>query len=300
MPVRSSRISLSCSRRASVSSLAPVYVRTVAYMRTSLRPRDWRLSLLAPPAGRHLGVLRVVAGAEGEVLAAFGAGLHVSHRVLAEADRVPLLQLDDLVVDLHARRAAEADVDLLLVGVLVPARDPEARLEREQAEPERLPLDRAPGESRLHLGGHVELRRRVLDFAEVGLRVGHQLEAATAPNPTNIPPETIRTVFRRRRMKPPIVPPASAYAPSDRRPSATQTSPSTPICAHTVPPRSTNCGRNARKNSAVFGLRTLTTTPCPNTRLPERGARAGTGMPRACPFPGTGASSCSSHFLIPR
>src|SRR5437773_6169386 len=33
-----------------------------------------------------------------------------------------------------------------------------------------------------------------------------------------------------------------------------------------------NCGRNARKNSAVFGLSTLTTAPCQNSR---RGA-AGT------------------------
>src|SRR5581483_7119729 len=219
MAVRSSRTSLSCSRSASVSSLAPVYVRTVAYMRTSFGTPGVRASLLAPPAGRHLGVLRVVAGAEGEVLAALGAGLHVPHGFLAEADRVPLLQLDDLVVDLHAGRAADDDVDLLLVGVLVAERDPEARLEREQAEPERLALDCVPGEPRLHLGRHVELRRRVLYFAEVGLRVAHQLEAATAPNPMNIPPDAIRTVLRRRRMNPPIVPLASAYAPSDRTPS---------------------------------------------------------------------------------
>ena len=28
-----------------------------------------------------------------------------------------------------------------------------------------------------------------------------------------------------------------------------------------------NCGRNDRKNSATFGLSTLTTTPCVNERL---------------------------------
>ena len=49
-----------------------------------------RASLLAPPAGRHLGLRRIVAGAEREVLAALGPRFHVPHRVLAEADRVPL------------------------------------------------------------------------------------------------------------------------------------------------------------------------------------------------------------------
>src|SRR6476469_2375760 len=259
----------------------------VAYMRASLRFEA--ASLLAPPAGCHLDFLRVVAGAEREVLAAFRARFHVPHRVLAKADRVPLLELDDLVVDLRARRALDHDVDLFLGRVLVAERNQEARGEREERESERLALDRAAREAGLHLGRHVELRRRILDIPEICPGVAHQLSAATAPRPMNIPPEAIRTILRRRRMKPPIVPPAIAYAPSERKPSATKTRPSTAIWVHTVRSRSTNCGRKARKKSAVFGFRTLTITPCVNTRAPLRGGRAGR----------SGSSSFSSHFLIP-
>ena len=59
--------------------------------------------LVAPPAGHHLGVGRVVSGAEGQVLDAGGACLNVSHRILVEPDRVPFAKFHDLVVDLDPR-----------------------------------------------------------------------------------------------------------------------------------------------------------------------------------------------------
>ena len=53
-------------------------------------------------------------------------------------------------------------------------------------------------------------------------------------------------------------------------------SPSTRICSQAGRASgSTNCGRKARKNSAVFGLRTLTTTPSAKSRRRRRGGRCG-------------------------
>src|SRR3954447_5958259 len=127
--------------------------------------------LVAPPAGSHLGLGRIVARAEGQILDAVGTGLDVPHRVLVEPDRVPLAELDDLVSDLHPRGTSDDDVHLLLGLVLVAERDPKCRRQREQAQPERLAADRSPREPRLHLLGHAELRRLVLDLPEVLLRI---------------------------------------------------------------------------------------------------------------------------------
>ena len=55
-------------------------------------------------------------------------------------------------------------------------------------------------------------------------------------------------------------------------PSSTKSRPSPRICAPGRPrERSTNCGRNARKNSAVLGFRMLTTTPSRKARRSRRG-----------------------------
>src|SRR5437870_5512756 len=67
----------------------------------------WVARLVAPPVVDHLGVARVVSGAEREVLDAVGASLDLAHRVLGEPDRVPFAELDDLVLDLDPRRAAK-------------------------------------------------------------------------------------------------------------------------------------------------------------------------------------------------
>ena len=60
---------------------------------------------------------------------------------------------------------------------------------------------------------------------------------------------------------------ASAQQLSLQRPSAVNSVPRNRNCKATRPRAwSTNCGRKARKNSAVLGFRMLTTTPCPKTR----------------------------------
>ena len=66
-----------------------------------------------------------------------------THRMVfvAETDRVPLGDVDDVVLDLDPPGATDDDVDLFLLRVLVAERDPEVRREREEAEAERLSAD---------------------------------------------------------------------------------------------------------------------------------------------------------------
>jgi len=79
-------------------------------------------------------------------------------------------------------------------------------------------------------------------------------------------------------------------APDDVVAPAALPVPGTTVLSQTQPRAgSTNCGRNARKNSAVFGLNTPTTTPCDHTRRND--SRANTASPAACAHP--------TSFLIP-
>src|SRR5262245_65752487 len=76
--------------------------------------------LLSPPALLQLGIAETGGrSAEGEDLGALGAGLEVPHRVLGDADGVPLTQLDNVVVELQPAAAADDHVELLLRPVLV-------------------------------------------------------------------------------------------------------------------------------------------------------------------------------------
>jgi hypothetical protein len=103
-----------------------------------MSPYESGCSGVRPPVLNHLDLRGVFTGAEGEIVDATRAGLHVPHRVLIEPDRVPFLESDDLVFDLDAGRSAHNDVDLLLPDVLVPERNSEAWREREEAQAERL------------------------------------------------------------------------------------------------------------------------------------------------------------------
>src|SRR5262249_10325627 len=94
-----------------------------------------------------------------------------SHRVLVDANGVPLAELDHLVLDLDPRGSAHDDVDLLLVLVLVAERDPEAWIELHQAQTESLAVERGAREAGLKCVRHVEPRRGVLDVPQVLLRV---------------------------------------------------------------------------------------------------------------------------------
>src|SRR5215218_3171694 len=82
-------------------------------------------SLVRPPVAPALDVLAWVLaeiwGADDEDLQALRAGLIPPPGAGGDADRVPLRELDDLVVQLHPAAAAQDEVDLLLlpVGVAV-------------------------------------------------------------------------------------------------------------------------------------------------------------------------------------
>jgi len=80
---------------------------------------------------------------------------------------------------IDARRALDDDVDLFLLLVAVPERDPEVGREREQRQALVVELEGLAGEARLESFGHAELLRGVLDAAEVELRVvGHGLRVS--------------------------------------------------------------------------------------------------------------------------
>src|SRR5581483_6648778 len=93
--------------------------------------------------------------------------LELPRRRRGDPDHVPLLQLDDVVVDLHASAAGDDDVRLLLLLVPVAEALPEVRRELLVAEPELAELERLASEAGLH-PLDPELRRRVVD---VGLQV---------------------------------------------------------------------------------------------------------------------------------
>src|SRR5205085_7925966 len=105
-------------------------------------------------------------------------------RVLVESHRVPLLDVDDLVLDLDPPGAPDDHVHLFLGDVLVPEGDAESRLETEEGEAQRLAADRGAREPGLHLGRHLELRRRVLDAAQVRLRVTAHRAPSWSSSPT--------------------------------------------------------------------------------------------------------------------
>ena len=79
----------------------------------------------------------------------------------------------------------------------------------------------------------------------------------SSPRRTAAPAETSRL----RRSIPPAVPATSAQTMSLVSAISTNVSPRTASWLRVEPSGSTNCGRKARKNSAVFGFSTLTTTP---------------------------------------
>src|SRR3954454_7189356 len=84
------------------------------------------LVLVRPPVAPALDVLTPTlaeAGrADDEDLQALRAGLVAAPRTGRDAHRVPLLEVDDLVVDLHPSATAHDHVHLLLLGVRVAVR----------------------------------------------------------------------------------------------------------------------------------------------------------------------------------
>src|SRR5918995_1481133 len=95
--------------------------------RTSTRPADPHLTeLVSPPVALALDVfarsLAEIGRADDEDLEALRSCLVASPRTGRDAHHVPLLELDDLVVELHAPVPAHDDVYLLLLLVRVAVR----------------------------------------------------------------------------------------------------------------------------------------------------------------------------------
>src|SRR6266487_75615 len=84
------------------------------------------LALVSPPVALSLDVftrsLAEIGGANDDELEALGPGLVASPRTGRDAHRVPLLELDDLVVELHPPAPAQDHVHLLLLLVRVAVR----------------------------------------------------------------------------------------------------------------------------------------------------------------------------------
>src|SRR5918995_2694220 len=94
--------------------------------RLALRPRRSNVRttrLVSPPVALTINVfariLAEVGRADDEDLEALWPGLVASPRARRDAHRVPLFELDDLVVELHPPAPADDDVHLLLPHVRV-------------------------------------------------------------------------------------------------------------------------------------------------------------------------------------
>jgi predicted nucleotidyltransferase len=134
--------------------------------------------LVAPPAGDHLGVLRLGLGRpEGEEGKAVWACLERADRVLADADRVPLPDVPYLIVQLHVPASFDHDVDLFLLLVVVAVREPCVRSQPLVAETERAGPKRVARETRLDVRSEPELLGRIIHipFQVLDREIAHAL-----------------------------------------------------------------------------------------------------------------------------
>jgi hypothetical protein len=72
----------------------------------------------------------------------------------------------DVVIQLHATRALDDDVDLFLLVVVVPVGKPRFGRETLEAQPEPLAFERVAGETGLDIGRETELLGRVVDVGQ--------------------------------------------------------------------------------------------------------------------------------------
>src|SRR6185437_6437541 len=116
------------------------------------------LTSVAPPALLDLRVPRAgVWRTDRDQLDAFGAGLEPTRRLLRDAYRIPLLQLDDLVLELDPHAPVDDEVDLLLGLVPVAERNPEVRRQSLVADPGVLELERHACHPGLEVGSEAEV-----------------------------------------------------------------------------------------------------------------------------------------------
>src|ERR671924_2307474 len=118
------------------------------------------LALVSPPVALALDVfargLAEIGRADDEDLEALRPGLIASPRTGRDAYRVPLLELDDLVVELHPPAPAHDHVHLLLLLVRVAVREAVAGRDALVAQPGFLELERLGRQAELQIRRAVE------------------------------------------------------------------------------------------------------------------------------------------------
>src|SRR5881397_3693819 len=136
------------------------------------------LALVSPPVALAIDVfarsLAEIGRADDDDLEALRPGLVASPRTGRDAHRVPLLELDDLVVELHPPAPAQDHVHLLLLPVRVAVRKAIAGRDALVAQAGLLDLERLGRQAELQVRRAVELRPEVLQvLLEVPEREGH-------------------------------------------------------------------------------------------------------------------------------
>src|ERR687896_579570 len=136
------------------------------------------LALVSPPVALTLDVfarsLAEIGRADDDDLEALRPGLVASPRTGRDANRVPLLELDDLVVELHPPAPAHDHVHLLLLLVRMAVRKAIARRDALVAQTGLLELERLGRQAELQIRRAVEPRPEVLQvLLEVPEREQH-------------------------------------------------------------------------------------------------------------------------------
>src|SRR5829696_1688718 len=136
-------------------------------------------ALVSPPVAPALDVLArslaEIGRADDDDLKAPRPGLVASPRTGRDAHRVPLPELDDLVVELHPPAPAQDDVHLFLLLVRVAVRKAIAGRDALVAQAGLLELERVSRQAELQVRGAVESRPDVLQvLLEVPERERHR------------------------------------------------------------------------------------------------------------------------------
>src|SRR5881227_2926693 len=136
------------------------------------------LALVIPPVALAIDVfarsLAEIGRADDEDLKALRPGLVASPRTRRDAHRVPFLELDDLVVELHPAAPAHDHVHLLLLLVRVSVRKPIAGRDALVAQAGSLELERLGRQAELQVRRAVEIGPEILQvLLEVPERERH-------------------------------------------------------------------------------------------------------------------------------
>src|SRR3954447_12287368 len=167
----------SCLAASRPSPSAEPVISTLDIRRAPSPARTY-LALVSPPVALALDVfarsLAEIGSANDDDLEALGPGLVASPRTGRGAHRVPLLELDDLVVELHPPAPAEDHVHLLLLLVRVAVRKAIAGRDALVAQAGLLELERLSRQAELQVRRAVEPGPEVLQvLLEVPERERH-------------------------------------------------------------------------------------------------------------------------------